>query len=166
MRNAGRWTGHDETMHDRETRCWTRTTATRWSLRHSGAGNRQSGGKKKEAPEPVPCIRLAIRNWPGLDLIDDLAACVSSLTFCGNLVPVSVQSQGDLMKVARSWKGTLWKSAVEMGLERPRCFRSQAISVRRLLIVSGRAQKAHRRRSGRRGCGRRGERTGRYRLRA
>ncbi len=26
------------------------------------------------------------------------------------------------MKVVRSWKGTLWKSAIEMELERPKVF--------------------------------------------
>jgi hypothetical protein len=78
-------------------------------FRPGGARNRRSGREKKEGPELRPCIRLAIRI--------DSAACVSSLAFCGNLVPVSVQSQDDLMKVVRSWQGTLWKSAVKVELE-------------------------------------------------
>jgi len=66
------------------------------------------------------------RTWAVYPLsgqLDDLAARVSSLTFCGNLVPVSAQSQGDLMKVVRSWKGRLWKSAIDLELERPKSSR-------------------------------------------
>jgi hypothetical protein len=49
------------------------------------------------------------------DLVVDLTARVFSLAFCGNLGPVSAQSQGDLMNVVRSWNETLWKSAIGTG---------------------------------------------------
>ncbi|HEY5211550.1 MAG TPA: hypothetical protein VIJ38_00850 [Acidobacteriaceae bacterium] len=67
-------------------------------------------------------LALAFVQRSTLDLINDLAARVSSLTFCGNLVPVSTQSQDDLMKVVRDWKGTLWKNAAKVELERPKIF--------------------------------------------
>jgi hypothetical protein len=64
-----------------------------------------------KGPEPGPCVRSAVN-------LIILTARVSSLAFCGNLGPVSAQSQDDLMNVVRSWKGTLWKSATEIELER------------------------------------------------
>jgi hypothetical protein len=45
-----------------------------------------------------------------LALSGHLTACVSSLTFCGNVVPLSDHCQGDLMNVEKRLGGSLWKT--------------------------------------------------------
>ncbi len=64
-----------------------------------GGRNRRSGRGGRKARMKSDVRRAAIPT-----------ACVSSLTLCGNLGPVSISCQGDSMKVQRRLRGSLWKS--------------------------------------------------------